>query len=102
MEIIKIGNWTITEEGIKWSGKEEIKYFIGKERITERAQGTKTDMYDWLIHMVERPWLTREDIYALNTAFVYALEYFDIGFLDNMSFVETFELQKEQLEFDNK
>jgi len=101
MEIIKIGNWTITEGGIKWSSKEEIKYFIDKERITERVQGTKADMYDWLIHMVEKPWLTREDIYALNTAFVFALEYFDIGFLEDISFVETFEIQNEDLNKDN-
>jgi hypothetical protein len=34
--------------------------------------------------------MTREDTYALNTAFIYAMEIFNIPFPQEMSFVETF------------
>ncbi len=54
-------------------------------------------MYDWLVHLVEKTWLKREDIYALNTALVYALEYFGIGFIEGISFVKTFEEQNKEL-----
>jgi hypothetical protein len=53
--------------------------------------------------MVEKSWLTREDVYALNTAIIYALEYFKVGFKKDISFVKTFEMQEKELkekEFD--
>jgi hypothetical protein len=54
-------------------------------------------MYDWLVHMVEKTWLTRTDIYALNTALIYAMEEFKIPFPDDLSFVATFNEQDKEL-----
>ena len=74
-----------------------LKYFIDKERLAKKGPGERANMYDWLVHMVEKTWLKREDIYALNTALIYSLEYFGIGFPSNISFVKTFEEQKKEL-----
>ena len=89
----KIGNWLINKDGIKWDGEEKIEYNIAKHTIIDE----RDDMYEWLIHMVEKSWLSREDIYALNTAFIYAMEKFKIPFPKNLSFVETFDEQENEL-----
>lgn len=89
----KIGNWLIDQDGIKWDGVPKHTYEIAKGRITEE----RDNMFDWLVHMSEKTWLTREDIYALNTAFIYAIEEFGITVPPNMSFVETFLKQDNEL-----
>jgi hypothetical protein len=104
MEISKIGSWTITADGIIWSGQPDVDYLIHKDRLDKAGTGERENTYDWLIHMVEKTWLTRKDIYALNTAFIFALEYFKVGFSKEISFVETFKEQEKELkkkEFDS-
>jgi hypothetical protein len=93
----KIGNWLIDQEGIKWDGKPKTDYLIAKARLTEAGPQGRSKMYDWLVHMPEKTWLTRADIYALNTALIYAMEEFKIPFPKNLSFVETFEQQEKEL-----
>jgi len=100
MEIIKVGNWTITDEGIVWTGEPYVKYHILKERMNEPFDNT--NIYDWLVHMVEKPWITRNDIYALNTAFIFALEYYGIGFTEDRSLVETLTVQNRRLKMEGK
>jgi len=92
----KIGNWLIDEDCIRWNGESKINYKIKKDRLLE--SGPRESIYDWLFHMPEKAWLSREDIYALNTAFIYALEYFEIQIPDEKSFVETFIEQEKRLE----
>lgn len=55
------------------------------------------NMYDWLVHMATKIWLKKEDIYTLNTAFIYSLEYFGVGFPHGISFVETFKEQSSEI-----
>lgn len=93
----KIGNWLIDKDGIKWDGTPKVDYRISKERITEAGPPNRDKMYDWLVHMPQKTWLTREDIYALNTALIYAMEAFGIAFPENLSFVETFIEQDNEL-----
>lgn len=99
MLLQQIGKWLITEEGIEWTGGNE--YFIDKDRILEAGPQNRQKMYDWLVHMTEKSWLSVEDIYALNTAFIYAIEYFNLSF-DKLSFVETLKLQEQQLNYKRK
>ena len=94
----KIGNWIIDENGIKWDGTPKLDYRIPKERITEAGPSNRNRMYDWLVHMPHKTWLSREDIYTLNTALVYAMEAFGIAFPKNLSFVETFIAQSKELD----
>lgn len=85
----KIGNWLINDEGIIWNGPSG-KYTITKERLTESGPEGRERMYDWLVHLPEKVWLTREDVYALNTALIFAMEAYNIPFPENLSFIETF------------
>jgi hypothetical protein len=54
-------------------------------------------MYDWLVHLPEKTWLTETDVYSLNTALIYAIELSGRGFPSNLSFVETFKEQQKLL-----
>jgi hypothetical protein len=96
MTPFKIGNWLITEEGITWEGTPKIDYVIPKERILELGPGDRKNMYDWLIHIPTKTWATEADIYALNSAFVYALTHYGLD-LTTHSFVETLIEQQKEL-----
>lgn len=90
----KIGNWEVTSEGIVWRG--EGRYpTITVDRLTESGPpGERATMYDWLVHMAEKSWLTEKDIYALNTALIYAIEAHGQRFTNDLSFVDTFKEQQ--------
>ena len=95
MTQFKIGNWLITGDGIKWDGQPNVDYLITKEKLVELGTGERSKMYNWLVHMAEKTWATEADIYALNSAFIYAIEYFELDFKTG-SFVSTLiEQQKE-------
>ena len=94
----KIGNWEINQQGIEWKGETGRELIIDKERITETGFGERENTYDWLIHLTGKSWLTRTDIYALNSAFIYAISFFELD-LNSNSFVKTFMEQEKQLAF---
>jgi hypothetical protein len=48
-------------------------YYITKDRLLQKSL-EKVGTYDWLLHLAHKNWLAEEDIYALNTAFMAALE----------------------------
>jgi hypothetical protein len=94
----KIGNWEINQDGIEWKGKSSRALIIEKNRITETGFGDRKNTYDWLVHLTEKSWLTRGDIYALNSAFIYAISIFELD-LNSNSFTKTFIEQEKQLNF---
>ncbi len=96
MEIFKCGNWTLTPNGIQWGGHPD--FLIPKTSIGQSGTGHRKKMYDTLVHMTEKTWLTKEDVSDLNTIYIFALEYYNIGFSKDISFVETFLEQKKLLE----
>lgn len=91
----QIGKWLVTEHGIEWTGIND--YFIEKERLLEAGPADRINMYDWLVHLPEKSWLSVEDIYALNTAFIFALDYFGFNF-NSRSFVTTLIEQEQHLD----
>lgn len=99
MDELKIGNWLITGEGIRWAGTAKIDYIIPRDRILEAGTGDRSNMYDWLVHMVDKTWLTEEDIYTLNTAFVFAIAHYGLDFT-TCSFADT--LVEQQREISDK
>jgi hypothetical protein len=94
----KIGNWEINQSGIEWKGETGRELIIDRDRITESGFGERENTYDWLIHLTEKSWLTRIDIYALNSAFIYAISVFELD-LNSNSFVKTFIEQEKELQF---
>ena len=94
MTPFKIGNWLITEEGINWDGQPEVDYDITKKELVVLGSAERSEMYDWLVHLPEKTWLTEADIYALNTAFIYAIEYFGLNFKTGSFVLTLIEQQK--------
>lgn len=96
MEIFKCGNWTLTKNGIQWGGQQD--FLIPLTHIGQSGSGNRIKMYETLVDLTAKTWLTKEDISDLNTAYIFALEYFNIGFSKEISLVETFQEQKKLLE----
>ncbi len=90
-----IGNWIINEEGIHHTS--DPNYIIPVDRLAEPGPQGRHQMYDWLVHMPAKAWVSTEDVYALNTALIYALEHFGIDFPKDLSFVQTFIEQQNEL-----
>lgn len=88
MEEIKIGNWIIKADGIHWNSPIN-EYLIPKDELIVSGTGNREKMYDWLVHLPSKTWLSIEDVYALNTAFIAAMEYYNQDFESN-SFIKTF------------
>ncbi len=86
----QIGNWLITDDEIKWVGTPQVDYAIPKDRLNEPGPGNRSTMYDWLVHIPEKAWCAKADVYTLNTAFVYAQTAWGIGQDPKISFVDTF------------
>lgn len=96
MENFKIGNWLITDKGIMWNKENDPEYFIAKETLVQSGPQDRNNMYDWLVHLPRKSWINKEDVYALNTAFVYAMELYGYDFNTN-SFIETLKEQQAEM-----
>lgn len=55
-------------------------------------------MYDWLVHMPNKSWINKEDVYTLNTAFIYAMELYGLDFNIN-SFIKTLKEQQVEMRY---
>lgn len=93
--IVQIGNWILNEEGIHHAGDPD--YIIPVERLEESCPGDRSNMYDWLVHMPTKTWVSTEDVYTLNTIFIFAMEHFGKDFTSN-SFVETLRVQRIEMQ----
>ena len=90
MKPYKIGNWIIKEHGIYWDDRIN-NYKLPKDSLME----IRDNMFDWLIHMASKTWLKKEDVYALNTAFIFAIEAFNFKIPKDVSWIKTLKLQEE-------
>jgi hypothetical protein len=95
------GNWEIGEDSIEWSGSSMQQFVIPRENLADiRYTPTGTRFYEWIMAAMEEDWLTQNDLYDLNYAFVYAAGKYDI-FLDYVILDATLEEQFEQLEMED-
>jgi hypothetical protein len=99
MALFTIGNWEISNQGIKWKGTPLQLFSISIEEIRNTGFGERENMYDWLIHVMSRNWITREDVYALNSAYIFVFHHFNIK-IDAEIFARTIKYQEQQFKFD--
>lgn len=79
---MQFGNWTISDKGISWTGNGTERFLIPAQTLTATREGTSGEfkLYDWIVVATEKEWLTENDLYDLNFAFVYAVAKFDGDF----------------------
>lgn len=94
----QFGNWIITTESIEWAGEEAGRFIIPKEELTSIRYDVKGQFfYEWILRATEEEWLTQDDLYDLNFAFVFASAAWDVAF-DYSTFDATLEEQYEQFD----
>ena len=76
------GNWMVTENSIEWNSDRLHRFVIPKDSLnTVRLNHTDNNsFYDWILLATEEDWLTQNDLYDLNFAFVYAAAKFKLEF----------------------
>lgn len=71
-ETMQFGNWTVTDEGLECV-YEENRFVIPKDGLAAiRYDKRGVFFYDWILKATEEEWLTQDDLYDLNFAFVFA------------------------------
>ncbi|RYF94050.1 MAG: hypothetical protein EOO00_05715 [Chitinophagaceae bacterium] len=96
---MKIGSWEVTQNGIEWKGSGLNRFVIDKKGLTEEIEtdDENLSLYKWIVLATEEDWLTEDDLYDLNFAFVYAAAQWGATF-DYQMFDETLSYQYSQLE----
>ena len=79
---MQFGNWSVTEMSIAWTGNGAERFEIPARSLTATREGTSGEfkLYDWIVVATEKEWLTENDLYDLNFAFVYAVAKFNLDF----------------------
>ncbi len=97
------GNWVVKENSIEWNSDRLHRFVIPKESInTIRKNHTDNSaFYDWILLATEEDWLTQNDLYDLNFAFVYAVAKYKVEFSYDV-FDATLAEQYEQFEDEDK
>jgi hypothetical protein len=97
---MQIGNWRITEKSLEWTGKNMLRFAIEKEMLLETTSPPEAyggQLYKWIVLATDTDWLTADDLYDLNFAFVYAAGYWRME-LDYTTFDDTAAYQFDELD----
>lgn len=73
--LIKFGIWEIDEK-FGLVGKVGYDYNIHSHRLWETTKVGEHELWSWLIHLSEKTWTTPDNVNDLNTAFLFAQDYF--------------------------
>jgi len=76
------GNWKVDDNGISWSGTGLNRFVIPGDQLNKTMpDGSEEGLfYEWIILATEESWLTQNDLYDLNYAFVFAIAKFGLEF----------------------
>ncbi|MDO9374801.1 MAG: hypothetical protein Q7T76_10295 [Ferruginibacter sp.] len=71
---MKFGNWNITEQQIEWTGNGLQTFAADRSTLLETmpSEATGEKLYKWIVQATEEEWMSHDDLYDLNFAFVYA------------------------------
>lgn len=95
---MQFGNWLVTAEAIEWQGDGLQEFIISRETLTSLRYDRKGAFYyDCILRATAVEWLTQDDLYDLNFAFVYAAATWGQEF-SYQTFDATLEEQYEQFD----
>ena len=71
---MQFGNWQVTENSIEWIGSGTGKFSIPFNELNSTRQNyiEKTVFYEWILLATNEDWLSQNDLFDLNYAYVYA------------------------------
>jgi len=71
---MQFGNWLVTDSTIEWNGSGLNRFIIPMNELNATRQiDSDTTYYNWILLATDEDWLTQNDLYDLNYAFVYAI-----------------------------
>jgi hypothetical protein len=79
---MQFGNWQITDTSIEWKGGGSSSFVIPfSDMNATRPDSTgSTIFYEWILRATEEEWISQNDLFDLNYAFVYAIAKAGIDF----------------------
>lgn len=98
---IKFGSFVVDYDGILVNGN----YRIDASRLWETREFKGVLLWDWLIHLTEKTWVTSQTVGDLNTAFFLAQDLFKNQkpvHASTASISQTLYVQKQMLENDEE
>ena len=71
---MKFGNWNISDQKIEWTGKGLQSFAIDRSTLLETMPSDTTgeELYKWIVLATDEEWMSHDDLYDLNFAFVFA------------------------------
>lgn len=104
--MIKFGDWIVDDDGIS---NEKSDYYIGKGQLfdSEIYEDSGIVIWDWLIHIGNSGWVTKESVKDFNIAFVFAQDFFkdeklNMTNLDHVSLSQSLFIQQQLIEIGYK
>ena len=70
---MKFGNWNVDAAGISFQGGQQPFVIESADLLEITDDEEEGELYEALISATEEEWLTEDDLYDLNYAFVYAV-----------------------------
>jgi hypothetical protein len=96
------GNWKVSNGSIEWNAPGLNRFVIPKDGLVEITEPEEDSprLYEWIMRATAEDWLTQDDLYDLNYAFVYAVARFGFDF-DYEIFDATLEEQFDQFDMED-
>src|SRR5829696_2211336 len=91
------GNWKVTDDSISWNGNQFQRFVIPANKLNDTRNTGEEVFYEWILLATDEDWLTQNDLYDLNYAFVYAIAKLGLDFNYDI-FDNTLAEQYEQFE----
>lgn len=97
------GNWKVNDEGIAWNSAGLNRFVIPRNGLVNTKQENDDEpvLYEWILTATEEAWITQNDLYDLNYAFVFAVAKFGADFNYEI-FDATLAEQYEQFEMEDE
>lgn len=96
---MQFGNWKVDDKGISWTASGFQRFEIPGDQLNKTMPDSRSEglFYEWIMLATAEDWLTQNDLYDLNYAFIYAAAKFNVDFNYNI-FDSTLEEQYEQFD----
>jgi hypothetical protein len=73
---MQFANWLVTESTIEWNGGGLGRFVIPLPQLNKVTAGNNPEepiFYEWILLATKEDWLTQNDLFDLNYAFVYGI-----------------------------